>query len=160
MPVSYLSGFKIFTYSPCTNDAPLGQERPALAGSRNEGDHAETSYSRDAPMATLAHALLTALKDHGATGILETVPVMVTKASLAPEFSSGRKMSPGFIYALLTFLLVSLSWVFFRSPTFAGACSRSVECGAISQCSKRRHRRRRHAAKVGEWRSQEKRLCN
>jgi alginate O-acetyltransferase complex protein AlgI len=54
-------------------------------------------------------------------GILEPAPVMVTKASLAPEFSSGRKMSPGFIYALLTFLLVSLSWVFFRAPTFAGA---------------------------------------
>jgi alginate O-acetyltransferase complex protein AlgI len=51
----------------------------------------------------------------------EMAPVMITKASLAPGLSSGKKMSPGFIYAFLTFLLVSLSWVFFRAPTFSGA---------------------------------------
>ena len=53
--------------------------------------------------------------------IPEMTSMAVTKASMAPGFASGKKVSPGFIYALLTFLLVSLSWVFFRSPTFSGA---------------------------------------
>jgi D-alanyl-lipoteichoic acid acyltransferase DltB (MBOAT superfamily) len=45
-------------------------------------------------------------------------PVIVT-ASLGPDLS--MKKAPGFLYALLTFGLICITWVFFRSATFGGA---------------------------------------
>ncbi len=48
-----------------------------------------------------------------------TSPILVS-ASLAPV-SIGRKPPVGFQYALLTFLLICVTWVFFRSATFGGA---------------------------------------
>jgi alginate O-acetyltransferase complex protein AlgI len=45
-------------------------------------------------------------------------PVMAT-ASLAPGIPDKRPVS--FIYALFTFLLICITWVFFRSATFGGA---------------------------------------
>lgn len=53
------------------------------------------------------------------TAIPGTAPVII-KASLAPALPVNRKFS-GFLYALFTFFLVNITWVFFRSPTFAGA---------------------------------------
>jgi D-alanyl-lipoteichoic acid acyltransferase DltB (MBOAT superfamily) len=46
------------------------------------------------------------------------VPVIAT-ASLGPDLTSKRPA--GFLYALLTFLLICVTWVFFRSATFGGA---------------------------------------
>jgi D-alanyl-lipoteichoic acid acyltransferase DltB (MBOAT superfamily) len=45
-------------------------------------------------------------------------PVIAT-ASFGPPLVG--KQSASFIYALLTFLLICITWVFFRSPTFTGA---------------------------------------
>src|SRR6202045_723694 len=80
-----------------------GEERPALAGSQNEGDHAETSYSRDAPMATLAHALLTALKDHGAREIFGipgdfVLPLfkVIEESNILPNFTLSHEPAVGF----------------------------------------------------------------
>ena len=46
------------------------------------------------------------------------VPV-VAQASLAPTLPS--RGNGGFLYALFTFLLICITWVFFRSATFSGA---------------------------------------
>ncbi len=46
------------------------------------------------------------------------IPVIAT-ASLGPDLTSKRPA--GFLYALLTFLLICVTWVFFRSATFGGA---------------------------------------
>jgi alginate O-acetyltransferase complex protein AlgI len=48
--------------------------------------------------------------------VLVPVPV-VEKASFAPAFLSGKKMT-AFLYALLTFFLINVTWVFFRSTSF------------------------------------------
>jgi alginate O-acetyltransferase complex protein AlgI len=53
--------------------------------------------------------------------VLVPVPV-VEKASLAPAFLSGKKMT-AFLYALLTFFLINVTWVFFRSASFDQAWS-------------------------------------
>jgi D-alanyl-lipoteichoic acid acyltransferase DltB (MBOAT superfamily) len=45
-------------------------------------------------------------------------PVIAT-ASIGPDLTSKRPT--GFLYALLTFLLICVTWVFFRSSTFGGA---------------------------------------
>lgn len=45
---------------------------------------------------------------------------MISTASIVPGLSSA-KMNNGFLKALLTFLLVCITWVFFRSTTFGGA---------------------------------------
>jgi D-alanyl-lipoteichoic acid acyltransferase DltB (MBOAT superfamily) len=44
---------------------------------------------------------------------------VIATASMGPDLTSKRPT--GFLYALLTFLLICVTWVFFRSPTFAGA---------------------------------------
>ncbi|HJP62411.1 MAG TPA: MBOAT family O-acyltransferase [Mucilaginibacter sp.] len=49
----------------------------------------------------------------------EIPATVVIQASLAPGQSA--KNSGGFIYALFTFLLICVTWVFFRSATFTGA---------------------------------------
>ena len=48
------------------------------------------------------------------------VPIGTTKASLIPEFATSKKMA-GFVYALFTFFLVNVTWVFFRSADFTQA---------------------------------------
>ena len=50
---------------------------------------------------------------------LETAPV-ITTASFAPAFFR-RKEVQNFFWALLTFFLVNVTWVFFRSPDFTTA---------------------------------------
>jgi D-alanyl-lipoteichoic acid acyltransferase DltB (MBOAT superfamily) len=45
-------------------------------------------------------------------------PVIAT-ASIGPNVTAKRP--EGFLYALLTFLLICVTWVFFRSATFGGA---------------------------------------
>jgi len=59
-------------------------------------------------------------KASGATGggEINSAPVIAT-ASLGPDLTSKRPA--GFMYALLTFLLICITWVFFRSATFSGA---------------------------------------
>lgn len=52
-----------------------------------------------------------------ADGAPETV---IATAAMVPGFISGKK-PVGFVYAVLTFLLICVTWVFFRSPTFGGA---------------------------------------
>lgn len=46
-------------------------------------------------------------------------PTVVATASLGPDLTS--KSPGGFLSALLTFLLICITWVFFRSATFSGA---------------------------------------
>ena len=48
------------------------------------------------------------------------VPVITKKASFIPDFSASKKLS-GFVYALFTFFLVNVTWVFFRSADFSQA---------------------------------------
>jgi len=60
-------------------------------------------------------------RKEGRAGVITAVdaePVLI-KASLAPDLAN--KNFRGFLYALLTFFLVDITWVFFRSPTFSGA---------------------------------------
>ncbi|MGZ3767506.1 MAG: MBOAT family O-acyltransferase [Mucilaginibacter sp.] len=53
------------------------------------------------------------MQTDGSTGSL------IATASLGPDLTS--KKPAGFLYALLTFLLICITWVFFRSPTFTEA---------------------------------------
>lgn len=46
-----------------------------------------------------------------------TVQPIISQASVIPHLSFGREATK-FVLAMLTFLLVSLSWVFFRAPDF------------------------------------------
>jgi D-alanyl-lipoteichoic acid acyltransferase DltB (MBOAT superfamily) len=77
-------------------------------------------------VAAAARPVLAAVRDepampHGGSGNgFPGGPGIITQASLAPSLPAGRNFS-GFLYALLTFFLVNVTWVFFRSPTFAGA---------------------------------------
>src|SRR6201994_4893749 len=79
------------------------QERPALAGSRNGGDYTETSCSGDAPMPTLATALLQALKDHGAHEIFGipgdfVLPLfkVIEESNILPNFTLSHEPAVGF----------------------------------------------------------------
>lgn len=51
---------------------------------------------------------------------METVPVITSTASFAPAFFKRREVQ-NFFWALLTFFLVNVTWVFFRSPDFTTA---------------------------------------
>jgi alginate O-acetyltransferase complex protein AlgI len=57
-------------------------------------------------------------KASGAPGDGMAAPVIAT-ASLGPNLTAKKPTS--FIYALLTFLLICITWVFFRSSTFSDA---------------------------------------
>ena len=48
------------------------------------------------------------------------VKTTISTASISPEIHVGNK-SKVFLYSLLTYLLICITWVFFRSPTFSGA---------------------------------------
>ncbi|HKH61419.1 MAG TPA: MBOAT family O-acyltransferase [Flavitalea sp.] len=48
------------------------------------------------------------------------IPVVIKKASIIPEFAVNKKLT-GFMYALFTFFLVNVTWVFFRSADFSQA---------------------------------------
>jgi len=48
------------------------------------------------------------------------IPVVIKKASIIPEFTVNKKLT-GFMYALFTFFLVNVTWVFFRSADFSQA---------------------------------------
>jgi hypothetical protein len=45
---------------------------------------------------------------------------VISTASILPMLS-GKKLNGDFLKVLLTFLLICITWVFFRSATFAGA---------------------------------------
>ncbi|HMH22116.1 MAG TPA: MBOAT family O-acyltransferase [Puia sp.] len=76
-------------------------------------------YFRDRKERTMGQRFLHA-EGQAAGAMLEPVPVVMMKSSMAPEFTINKK-SAGFVYALLTFFLISLTWVFFRSATFSHA---------------------------------------
>jgi alginate O-acetyltransferase complex protein AlgI len=48
--------------------------------------------------------------------VLVAIPI-AEKASLVPDLAGNKKLT-GFLYALLTFFLVNVTWVFFRSSSF------------------------------------------
>lgn len=48
------------------------------------------------------------------------VPMITGKASFIPSFTTNKKIA-GFLYALFTFFLVNVTWVFFRSADFSQA---------------------------------------
>ena len=48
------------------------------------------------------------------------IPAVTKKASIIPEFPMNKKLT-GFMYALFTFFLVNVTWVFFRSADFSQA---------------------------------------
>ena len=48
------------------------------------------------------------------------IPAVTKKASIIPEFPVNKKLT-GFMYALFTFFLVNVTWVFFRSADFSQA---------------------------------------
>jgi alginate O-acetyltransferase complex protein AlgI len=56
----------------------------------------------------------------GAVPAMETIPIITSTASFAPAFFQ-RKEVQNFLWALLTFFLVNVTWVFFRSPDFSTA---------------------------------------
>ena len=55
----------------------------------------------------------------GAPGSSGDPEPVIAMASMGPDLTSKRPA--GFLYALLTFLLICVTWVFFRSATFGGA---------------------------------------
>lgn len=52
--------------------------------------------------------------------VIEPVPVITTTASFAPAFFRKKEVQ-NFFWALFTFFLVNVTWVFFRSPDFTTA---------------------------------------
>jgi alginate O-acetyltransferase complex protein AlgI len=59
-------------------------------------------------------------KASGASGGGMPMPdTVIATASFGPDLTAKRPA--GFLYALLTFLLICITWVFFRSATFGGA---------------------------------------
>jgi D-alanyl-lipoteichoic acid acyltransferase DltB (MBOAT superfamily) len=51
---------------------------------------------------------------------VEAIPIVTTSASFAPALFKSKAMQK-FLLALLTFFLVNVTWVFFRSPNFTTA---------------------------------------